>query len=296
MTAGVAHELNNPLTYVVASHEFIRDFLMSLRDSPAAGNDISDEALKDAISATEDLAEGLARFRSVVADLGQISRGHKAGKANSVDVRETMRSSVKMASHQVAGHARIEESYGEVPPVSADASRLGQVFLNLIINASQALPTGQPERNEIRLNTFDELVPSLAHAEPDILSIEIWRKAGHEYKRDYRYIHQQALDTAQLPLQAIASIHQTSPIPLAQVGAMGIYLHNNSIPPDVAILTVAVAATHDGVEKIIVADLHPQKLLRLFKSSNLYETSLIDSHGNVLLHSNNKKNARPGET
>ena len=63
----------------------------------------------------------------------------------------------RMARNEIRHHARIVTRYGEVPSVHANESRLGQVFLNLIVNAAQAIPAdGAPDRHEIRLVTRTE--------------------------------------------------------------------------------------------------------------------------------------------
>ena len=59
-------------------------------------------------------------------------------------------STLRMAWNEIRHRARSVKDYGEVPRVDANESRLGQVFLNLIVNAAQAIPEGNDERNEIR--------------------------------------------------------------------------------------------------------------------------------------------------
>jgi CheY-like chemotaxis protein/anti-sigma regulatory factor (Ser/Thr protein kinase) len=70
-----------------------------------------------------------------------------------VDVKATMESSVGMAWNEIRHRARLIKEYGAVPPVEANEARLGQVFLNLLVNAAQALPEGNADRSEIRIRT-----------------------------------------------------------------------------------------------------------------------------------------------
>jgi CheY-like chemotaxis protein len=58
-----------------------------------------------------------------------------------------------MTSNEVRHHAHFVKAFGDVPPVLANESRLGQVFLNLIVNAAQAIPVGRADRNEVRVTT-----------------------------------------------------------------------------------------------------------------------------------------------
>jgi len=61
-----------------------------------------------------------------------------------------------MADNEIRYRARVVRSYGDIPPVIANDSRLGQVFLNLLVNAAQAIPEGDRDANEIRIATLHE--------------------------------------------------------------------------------------------------------------------------------------------
>jgi CheY-like chemotaxis protein len=61
-----------------------------------------------------------------------------------------------MALHEIVHRARIVRELGEVPPVEANEARLGQVFLNLIVNAAQAIPEGDQRHHEVRIATHTD--------------------------------------------------------------------------------------------------------------------------------------------
>jgi len=63
-------------------------------------------------------------------------------------------SSIRMASNEIRHRAQLVRNYREVPPVHGNEARLGQVFLNLIVNAAQAIPEGRAGANEIRVSTW----------------------------------------------------------------------------------------------------------------------------------------------
>jgi signal transduction histidine kinase len=63
-----------------------------------------------------------------------------------------LEATLKIAAHEIRGRARVVTSYEVLPPVRGSADRLGQVFLNLIVNAAQAVPQGDAERHEIRVS------------------------------------------------------------------------------------------------------------------------------------------------
>src|SRR5262249_52991153 len=66
---------------------------------------------------------------------------------------EVLDSSLRIASNQIRQRAQLIKSYADLPAASGDAGRLGQVFLNLLINAAHAIPEGRAERNMIRVST-----------------------------------------------------------------------------------------------------------------------------------------------
>lgn len=140
LAAGVAHEVNNPLTYLLFK-------LQKLRRRFAIDN--ADAELRlDA-----DLAlEGAERIRSIVEDLGSFARadGEHTGPADVVSVMEL---ALKMVANEMRYRARLVRDYQDVPAVLANESRLGQVFVNLLINAVQAIAEGDVAHNEIGVAT-----------------------------------------------------------------------------------------------------------------------------------------------
>jgi PAS domain S-box-containing protein len=145
LAAGVAHEINNPLAYVIANLSFVADAMgAAARDGTAH--------LGEAREALDEARQGADRVRTIVRDLKAFSRADETA-SGPVDVRRVLRSSMQMAKNEIRHRARLIEDLGDVPAVLANESRLGQVFLNLLINAAQAVPEGDVERNEIRVAT-----------------------------------------------------------------------------------------------------------------------------------------------
>jgi signal transduction histidine kinase len=70
---------------------------------------------------------------------------------SAVDLAEVGRGAAKMAHHEVRDRARLVQECDGVPAVRANAARLGQVFLNLFLNAAHAIPPGRSRENEIRV-------------------------------------------------------------------------------------------------------------------------------------------------
>jgi signal transduction histidine kinase len=141
----VAHEVNNPLTYVGSNLGYVREELGRLAADPAARQPL-EEALADA-------GDGVERVRRIVRHLMVLARMEPPGELRPVDLHATLDTCADMAGPELRARARLDREYGAIPPVLGDESRLVQVFLNLLLNAAQAIPEGEPERHRVRLAT-----------------------------------------------------------------------------------------------------------------------------------------------
>jgi PAS domain S-box-containing protein len=151
LAAAVGHEINNPLAYVTANLALA---LERLGDPNAPGPIPSHpaEQLSDVLEMLREAREGADRVRHIVRDLKVFSRGETEERTR-VDPRRVIDSCANMARGEIRLRARLVKSYGETPPVLANEARLGQVLLNLLVNAAHAIPEGDPEGNEIRVAT-----------------------------------------------------------------------------------------------------------------------------------------------
>jgi len=142
LAAGVAHEINNPLAYVIANIDSAAGELRRL----------SSPALARTLAALAEAQEGAERVRRIVFDLKTFSRADDAARER-VDLREVVESSINLAMNEIRHRARLTRDLGPVPRVEANAGRLGQVVVNLLVNAAQAIPEGAADQNEIRVRT-----------------------------------------------------------------------------------------------------------------------------------------------
>ena len=140
LAAGVAHEINNPLAYILANVSFVADEISKV----APGR-------PELLRAMEETREGALRVREIVRDLKTFSRPDER-RDEAVDVREVLQLSMNLAHNEIRHRARLVLDLREVPPVAASAHRLGQVFVNLLINAAHAIPEGHAHRNELRVS------------------------------------------------------------------------------------------------------------------------------------------------
>ncbi len=148
LAAGLAHEINNPLAAVLANLE------LAVRDVAELTKQANETPLvRELTSELADARESAQRIRDIVRDLKLFSRADD-DKPGAVDVRRVLESSLRMAHNEIRHRARVVKDFAAVPLVEASESRLGQVFLNLIVNAAQSIPEGRAKDNEIRVRTL----------------------------------------------------------------------------------------------------------------------------------------------
>jgi two-component system cell cycle sensor histidine kinase/response regulator CckA len=146
LAAVVAHEVNNPLAYVVANLDQLAGRLEAL------AVELRDERIAELGTIARDTHEGTQRVHGIVRDLKSFSRA-EAAEAQVVDVRRVVGTAARMVRNELRHRARLVEELGDVPPVLADEARLVQVFLNLLVNAAEALPKGGDGRHEVGVRT-----------------------------------------------------------------------------------------------------------------------------------------------
>lgn len=169
VAAGVVHEVKNPLTYVVTNLQLVRETIHRLRSGPI--NQLGDELREhpDATESLEELDDGLnqigesiesadegsQRVSRIVDDMRTFSRTDR-GQLQPVNACDAAKLALRITRGQVKRHARIETDLQTTDPVLADETRLSQVFVNLIINASQAMERHEGDDHLLQLNCFQE--------------------------------------------------------------------------------------------------------------------------------------------
>jgi PAS domain S-box-containing protein len=150
LAAGVGHEINNPLAFVSANATLLlTEHQGGAFDSwePPKKSSLDHDELQEIL---EDITEGSERIRHIVSDLrsfAQVEQGDK--EPGSVDLAKLLDSAIKMAHHEIKHRARLVTEIDDVPPVLGDNANLGQVFLNLVINAAHAIPSGDRDNHRI---------------------------------------------------------------------------------------------------------------------------------------------------
>jgi PAS domain S-box-containing protein len=146
LAAGVAHEINNPLAYTIANLDYLATSVVP-RLEPSVT--VADE-LRGLVA---DAQMGATRVRDIVRQLRMFSRVDEDARPVPVDVHGVLETAISMAMNELKHRARVVRDYGEPLRAEANEGRLGQVFLNLLVNAAHAIPEGDVERHEIRIVT-----------------------------------------------------------------------------------------------------------------------------------------------
>ncbi len=147
LAAGVAHEINNPLAYIQANLSMANDCVDAIHLRRP------EHDLLEVKQMLGEATEGANRVQRIVGDLKTFSRVDEGRRLGSHDLHHIIETSIKMARNELRHRAQLIKDYGDVPQIECSETRLGQVFVNLLVNAAHAIPEGAAARNEVRIVT-----------------------------------------------------------------------------------------------------------------------------------------------
>jgi two-component system NtrC family sensor kinase len=160
LTAGLVHEMNNPMNFIAGNLEHIETYLAKMATFIESASQIEgrkdpdmDFILADLPGLIKDMREGVERAQRIINDLRIFSAGDR-GDFSAADLREILESAVNILKYRWEGNIRLEKSFQDIPPVDCNAGQIGQVVVNLVANAIDAL-TGI-EQSEIRLSLRED--------------------------------------------------------------------------------------------------------------------------------------------
>jgi signal transduction histidine kinase len=139
LAAELGHEINNPLTYIMNNLSELETALTTSEQEPLR------VLVRQARSGAE-------RIHHLVGTLGQMSRKREGGRSQ-VELAMVLETAIAMTAHHLTGRARLVRDFHGVPVIWANPARLGQLFINLLANAAQAIPQGQAGSATITVRT-----------------------------------------------------------------------------------------------------------------------------------------------
>jgi len=172
LAAGVAHEINNPIGFIMSNLGTLGKYLERIRRFISAQDEIISELegeevarrrdltkktlkidyiLKDIDSLVSESLDGAERVKMIVQDLKSFSRVDEA-EMKMVDLRECLDSTINIVWNELKYKATLKKEYGDVPPLRCNPQQLNQVFMNLLVNAGHAIEN----QGEIGVRTCQE--------------------------------------------------------------------------------------------------------------------------------------------
>jgi PAS domain S-box-containing protein len=161
LTAGVAHEITDPIHFVLSAISRLRKDLNDISDriakyaklpeSPDLTHDCSEIAAieKEVTQLVDGIQDGISRISTLIKDL-QLTSGDKEHPLQKINVNESIDSSLTLLNHRYKGRIDIIKDYGDIPLIDAYPGRLNQVFMNIIANACDAIE----DRGVLQIQTY----------------------------------------------------------------------------------------------------------------------------------------------
>ena len=141
--AGLVHEINNPLAFVVPN----LDLAVTLLERPIPEAQRAVAAIRDARTGVGQIVEVLRAFRGIA---------RRSDRTTAQTPFDTIESVLRLVRTRLRGHASVIRELSDLPEVRIDSTRLGQVLLNLLLNASQAFDTDDAQQNVIVVRTYTD--------------------------------------------------------------------------------------------------------------------------------------------
>jgi len=140
LSAGIAHEINNPVGYSLSNLHVLREYGDLLRDTNATPEKV-EMAMEDMPLLIAETIEGMERVRQITEDLRGFVR--KTGSAFAIeDINQAITKTLNLLNNELKYHVNLELQLTELPDIECNVEKISQVIMNLVINASHATKSG----------------------------------------------------------------------------------------------------------------------------------------------------------
>ena len=199
LAAGVAHEMNTPVGFVASNFQTLESYLKKMQDLLTMYDELIgqieslgktellnkanavhksrytmkiDFILEDIHELFDDSREGLERITDIIQNLKDFSRIDQPGSLDEYDINSGIETTLVMAMNEIKYDANVEKELSEVPIILCNAGQINQVFLNILVNAAQAIKSQERDnRGTITIRTYatdDKVVCEISDDGPGI--------------------------------------------------------------------------------------------------------------------------------
>ena len=142
LAAGIAHEINNPIAFVQSNLNQL------MAHWATAEKRMEPDLFQEGWELLEESLEGALRVVAIVKNVREFAHAGQ-GERETADVNDLLSATLRIAEPELRHRANVERRFGRIPPLACQVQELKQVFLNLLLNASQAIAEG----GNIRIST-----------------------------------------------------------------------------------------------------------------------------------------------
>lgn len=152
LAAGIAHEINNPLSFLISNLETLKTYFQDLEGISLSYKLKSQNVTSDDFMAMiQESIDGSLRIKKIVTDLRTFSRRSETKKA-SLDINQVLESVLSIVWNEIKYKSTVSKDFQAKTIIFGDPTQLSQVFLNIIINASQAIAN----KGTIAISTYED--------------------------------------------------------------------------------------------------------------------------------------------
>lgn len=148
LVAGIAHEINNPLSYIKATTEILKEDCLDLKDN-ALKKGIKTNKFKELEESIETISGGIERIATITTTLKRFAKPTE--EKNFEDINQGMKDTLVILHNKIKNRINIVTEYGDIPKVECNIGQINQVFLNVLLNASESMETG-----DIKIKTWND--------------------------------------------------------------------------------------------------------------------------------------------